>query len=226
MVRSPLCFLALGVAALPFAAPASAQDEPARGIYVVARGGASINPDQKLDVSNLPASSTFSEKTKYKTGVTGQIGGGYDFGMFRIEQTVGYTSSDLKLDDAQTGGFAASGKTKSLSMSVAGYVDIPVSTMFVPYVGGGIGGARVEANLARVTASGVGSSYSGKDWGMMWHADAGIGINIRPKTTLEIGGRYTQTSSLKFDGQNAGIATVYEPKLRNLSGTVGIRHIF
>lgn len=222
MVRA----LAIGIAALPFAAPAFAQDETARGIYVVARGGASINPEQKFDTADLPTSSTFLDKTKYKTGITGQIGGGYDFGMFRIEQTVGYASSDLKLGDTGIGSFAASGKTKSLSMSVAGYVDIPVSTMFVPYVGGGVGGARVEADLARVTAAGIGSSYSGKDWGMLWHADAGIGINIKPKTTLEIGGRYTQTSSLRFDGQNAGIATTYEPKLRSLSGTVGIRHIF
>lgn len=226
MLRFTLPRFAIGFAGLLAASPAAAQEEPARGIYVVARGGASINPDQKFDTSFLPASSTFSEKTKYKTGVTGQIGGGYDFGMFRLEQTIGYTSSDLKLDDAQTGGFAATGRTKSFSMSVAGYVDIPLSSILVPYIGGGVGGARVEADLARVSRAGIGSSYSGKDWGLLWHADAGVGINVRPQTTLEVGARYTQTSGLKFDGQNAGISTVYEPKLRNLSGTVGIRHIF
>ncbi|WP_380780847.1 hypothetical protein [Sphingomonas sp. R86520] len=61
---------------------------------------------------------------------------------------------------------------------------------------------------------------------MTWHADAGLGINVAPKTTLEIGGRYSQTNKLAFEGQDAGVATSYEPKLRTISGMLGIRHIF
>lgn len=215
------------VASTLLVAPAMAQDVPATGIYVVARGGASISSDQKFDLDALPGSTTFDRKTRYKTGVTGQIGGGYDFGMFRVEQTVGYTSNDLDERDSRSGDLSSTGRSKSLSMTVAGYVDIPISGTIVPYVGGGVGAARVEAEQTRVNAAtGQNSGYSGKDWGLLWHADAGVGINIRPKTTLEVGARYSQTSKLAFDGQDAGTSTTFEPTLRNISGTVGIRHIF
>lgn len=213
--------------ACALASPAAAQDEPVKGPYVVVRGGASITSDQKFDLEALPGSSTFERKTKYKTGATGQIGGGYDFGMVRIEQTIGYSTNSLDERDARSGTLAATGKSKSLSMTLAGYVDLPVSRVFVPYVGGGIGAARVEANQSRIdSVTGAGSSYSGKDWGLMWHADAGIGINVMPKTTLEIGGRYSQTDKLSFQGQNAGTAATFEPKIRNISATVGVRHVF
>ncbi|MBE2992524.1 outer membrane protein with beta-barrel domain [Sphingomonas sp. PP-CE-3G-477] len=214
--------IALGAAA--FSVAGQAQDAPARGIYAVARAGASVNSEQKFDVDTLP--SQFDDKTKYKTGLTGEIGGGYDFGMFRIEQTIGYNGNSLNLKDLGTSNLPASGRTRSYNVSVSGYVDIPLHAVFVPYIGGGIGASRVDANLSRVGASGVGSSYSGKDWGMTWHGDAGIGINVAAKTTLEIGGRYAQTSKLAFDGQDAGVATRYEPTLRTLSGTIGVRHIF
>ncbi|SFO36143.1 outer membrane protein [Sphingomonas sp. OK281] len=222
MTRIVLAGLAFAAATL--ATAAYAQDEPVRGIYGVARAGASVNSEQKFDVDNLP--SQFDDKTKYKTGLTGEIGGGYDFGMFRVEQTIGYNSNSLNVKDVGTDNLPASGRTRSYNVSVSGYVDIPLHTMFVPYVGGGIGASRVDANLSRVGTSGASSSYAGKDWGMTWHADAGLGINVAPKTTLEIGGRYSQTSKLTFEGQDAGVATSYEPKLRNISGTLGIRHIF
>jgi opacity protein-like surface antigen len=61
---------------------------------------------------------------------------------------------------------------------------------------------------------------------MLVHADAGIGVRVAPKTTVEIGGRYAQTSRLKFDGQSDGVATTYEPTLRTLSATLGVRHVF
>lgn len=207
-----------------FSSAAQAQDEPVRGIYAVARAGASVNSEQKFDIDSLP--SQFDDKTKYKTGLTGEIGGGYDFGMFRIEQTIGYNGNNLDLKDLGTGNLPASGRTRSYTVSVSGYIDIPLHAVFVPYLGGGIGASRVDANLSRTGANGLSSSYSGKDWGMTWHGDAGVGINVARKTTIEVGGRYSQTSKLAFNGQDAGAATRYEPKLRTLSGTVGVRHIF
>ena len=56
--------------------------------------------------------------------------------------------------------------------------------------------------------------------------DAGIGIQVAARTTLEVGARYSQTSRLSFAGQNFGTATSYQPTLRALSGTIGVRHVF
>jgi opacity protein-like surface antigen len=228
MFRSSLGYTLLGAVALIAATSAHAQDDDDnKGFYGVARVGASISPQSKLDPDGAPAGSTFDEKTKYKTGITGELGGGYDFGMFRIEQTAGYTSNSLNVKDAQRGGFAASGRTRTFTVGVSGYVDIPMGRMITPYVGAGIGAARVDANLSRLdAATSAGSSYSGKDWGLQWHADVGIGVRVARKTTVELGGRYTQTSGLKFAGQNDGAAASYQPKLRSLSAMLGIRQNF
>lgn len=63
---------------------------------------------------------------------------------------------------------------------------------------------------AGITAE-IGSSYAGKDWGILWHADAGLGIRVTPKATLEVGACYSRTSSLAFNGQNVGATTRFEP---------------
>lgn len=227
MFRSILGYTLISAAALAAATSAQAQEANDTGVYGVARAGVSIDPRSKIDSGDLPASSTFDEKTKYKTGFTGELGVGYDFGLFRVEPTIGYTSNNLNREDAAVGGFDASGRTRSFQMGVSGYVDVPTGGIIKPYVGGGIGAARVDAKLSRLdSVTGAGSSYSDKDWGFLWHADAGVGVQVAPKTTVELGGRYTQTSSLRFDGQNAGVATSYEPKLRSFSGTIGIRRSF
>lgn len=216
---------ALAMVAAPWATKAHAQDAE-KGIYAVARAGGVIQPDQKLDRNGLP-NVTIDDNTKYRTGVTGEIGGGYDFGMFRLEQTIGYTDLKLNRDRAEAGGFLADGRAKMFTMSVNGYVDIPLGRVFVPYVGGGVGVARVDADLSRVDAvTGAGSSYSGKDWGLLWHADAGLGIKVSRKATVEVGARYTRVSSLAFDGQSDGVATQFAPQLNGISGTVGLRYRF
>lgn len=224
MARFSLTSGLIGLAGLSLLPTAAHAQDDERGIYAVARAGMAVDPEQKVDSAD-DIVSAFDDKTKYKSGFTGQIGAGYDFGMFRVEQTVGYTS--LKAKKLDEGGFTGEGRNKAFTMSVAGYIDIPLSSFIVPYVGGGVGITRVDASLARTDSlTGVASSYSGKDWGMLWHADAGLGIRVSPKVTLEIGGRYAQASSLKFDGLSAGQETVFEPKLRTLSGTLGVRYKF
>lgn len=219
---SLLCLTAAVVAG-----PAFAQDsgDDAHGIYGVVRAGASFEPEQKQDGTSFDLSDTFDKDTKYKTGLTGEIGAGYDFGMVRVEQTIGYTRhkpKDLDIDD-----LVGDGSFNAYNVNLSAFVDLPVSKIIVPYVGGGVGLSRVDADLSRSnTTTGASSSYSGKDWGFLWHADAGVGVKVSSKATVELGARYTQVSSLKFDGQNDGAAASFAPKLNTLSGTVGLRYAF
>lgn len=218
----PLALVVLAGAPL-FSATAHAQDTE-KGIYAVARAGMAVNPEQKIGNAD-DIVTAFDDKQKYKSGITGEIGGGYKFGMFRIEQTIGYT--DLKAKDLDENGFTGEGRNKVFAMSVNGYVDIPVSSFMIPYVGGGVGITRVDASLSRTDSlTGVASSYAGKDYGILFHADAGVGIRVAPKVVVEVGGRYSQTSGLKFDGVSAGQDTVFKPKMRTLSGTIGVRYMF
>jgi opacity protein-like surface antigen len=224
MTRLSISLALIGLAGLPLVSTAAHAQDGEKGIYAVARAGMAVNPEQKVS-STDDIVSAFDDNTKYKSGITGQIGAGYDFGMFRVEQTVGYTS--LKAKNLDEDGFTGEGRNKAFSMSVAGYIDIPLTSMIVPYVGGGVGVTRVDASLSRTDGlTGIASSYAGKDWGMMWHADAGVGIRVAPKVTLEVGGRYSQASGLKFDGISDGQDAVFKPKMRTLSGTLGVRYMF
>lgn len=217
--------LGLAATVATIAAPAQAQDEDGKGIYAVARAGASFQPKQTLDGSSFDLSETFDEKTKYERGFTGELGAGYQFGMVRVEQTVGYTQQNPKGLDA--GDLTGDGSFNAYNVNLNAFVDLPVSKMFVPFVGGGVGLARVDADLSRADeVTGATSSYSGKDWGFLWHADAGIGVKVSSKATVELGARYTRISSLKFDGQNNGEATTFSPKMSTLSGTLGVRYSF
>lgn len=224
MTRLSLPLALIALASVPlFSATAQAQDDE-KGIYAVARAGMAVNPEQKISSAD-DIVTAFDDKQKYKSGITGEIGAGYKFGMFRVEQTIGYTS--LKTKNLDENGFTGEGRNKAFAMLVTGYVDIPVSSIIVPYVGGGVGLTRVDARLSRADSlTGVASSYAGKDWGMLFHADAGVGIRVAPKVVVEVGGRYSQASGLKFDGVSAGQDTVFKPKMRTLSGTLGVRYLF
>jgi opacity protein-like surface antigen len=224
MTRLSFPIALIGLAGLPLLSTVAHAQDDQKGIYAVARGGMAVNPEQKVD-SASDVIDAFDNKTKYKSGITGEIGAGYSFGMFRVEQTVGYTS--LKAKNLDDNGSTGDGRNKAMSMSVGGYVDIPVSSIIVPYVGAGVGITRVDARLSQTNGTtGISSSYSGKDWGMLWHADAGVGIRVAPKVTLEVGARYSQTSGLKFDGISDGQDAVFKPKLTTLSGTMGVRYKF
>lgn len=108
---------------------------------------------------------------------------------------------------------------------MSGYVDIPTGTRFEPYVGAGFGAARVQSRLSQANTAGS-SAYNGKDWGFLWHADAGVGYRLTSKMTIEVGGRYSQIGSLDFSGQNNAVNVNYQPKLNTWSGTVGLRYRF
>jgi opacity protein-like surface antigen len=226
MLRFKTILCIAGAITIPTLATTAQAQATDTGIYAVARGGVSVSPDQKFNEEDLPATATFDSKTKYDSGFTGELGGGYDFGMFRLEQTAGYMSSKAKGLDED--GFTGTGRNKSMFVSINGYVDIPLgSSVIQPFVGGGVGAARVNAKLSRTdTILETSTSYADKDWGLMWHADAGVGFAVAPKVTLEVGGRYTQISGLKFDGVSGGDPAVFEPKIRNISGTVGVRYKF
>ncbi|MGC4252358.1 MAG: outer membrane beta-barrel protein [Sphingobium sp.] len=214
-----------GFLGLPMMATSAQAQESDKGIYAVARAGMAVNPDQKLDSADLPSDATFDEKTKFKSGFTGEIGGGYDFGLVRVEQASGYMS--LKAKGLNGDDFSGEGQNKAMYVQLGAYIDIPTGTFIEPFVGGGVGVARVDADFMRSdNLLGTSSNYSGKDWGLLYHVDAGVGFKVAPKVTVEVGGRYTQISGLKFDGVSGGQAAVFEPTMRTLSGTVGVRYKF
>ncbi len=189
----------------------------------------------------------FPRNVDGKPGFTGELGAGYDFGGFRVESTVGYNTA--KIDASQLGNATTvgDGRTKSLTFDLAGYVDFNKDGLLKPFIGGGIGASRVDLDVSRLArpttpatpaARRAGTTFDQRDWGFRWHLDAGVGYDIGPKTTVELAGRYTQTSSLAFKastvevtgtGPSATATTVantFKPKMSSTSLMVGLRQKF
>ncbi len=214
---------AIGICAA--ASPSFAQDT-GTGAYGVVRAGVAVDSDAKFRDRDRAAPSSFPKNIDYKPGFTGEIGAGYDLGAFRLEGTVGY--SQVKLDRKRAGtSFADDGRVRALNLGLAGYFDIPVSEAVVPFVGGGIGASRIDARLARASATPTSTSaFRDKDWGFQWHLDAGVGIKAAERTTIELGARYTRTSALRLEGANGVTATDFRPRLANTSIMLGVRQGF
>jgi opacity protein-like surface antigen len=224
------------LAALSAMAPsaASAQESPPQGIYGVARAGLAIDTDARFPSSDTTAPATFQRDTDHKPGVTGELGLGYDFGAVRIEGTVGYATARLDRKKAQAGGFFVDGRTKALTLGLAGYVDIATGSAFTPYLGGGIGASRVDMRLSRLSGTpSAGSRFDDRDWGINWHADAGVAIAAGRSTTVDIGARYSRVSSLDFEGRTgtatampSAAADAFRPRLSSWSAMIGLRQAF
>lgn len=203
----------LGLTVLPLA---TAHADEATGVYAVARAGAAFNPESKFDTHGLPGSSSFDDSVKYKLAPTGEIGAGYNFGSFRLEETLGYTSSNAK-DIAS--------RARAYTLTLSGFADIPVSQLVVPYIGGGMGAVRIDTQFTVPDdTTGLGGQLESKSWGPFWHLDAGVGFHVAPKLTLEVGARYSQTFKMKEIGNSDSLAEVSQ--LRGASAMMGVRYVF
>lgn len=261
---NPILITAAAVASMvSVAGPAFAQKLGAPGAYGVVRAGAQLDSDLKFP--KQPASPAakpgttpprspartippgFSRDVDAKAAFTGELGAGYDFGGFRLEGTVGYGSA--KIDASTLGDRAnvAGGRVKSLDLGISGYADLNPGGRLNPFVGAGIGASRVDASVSRVAnpttpatpaARRPGTRLNDRDWGFRWHLDAGLGYQLNPATTLELMGRYSQTSALSFDAKSIAVTgtgpsatattttSSYKPKLSSTSLMLGLRQKF
>lgn len=224
MSRLVLAAAAVAAAAVTATSAYAQSAEKVTGPYAVARAGVAADTDIRLRDRDA-ALGAFRQDSDFKPGFTGELGGGYDFGGFRLEGTVGYATA--KLDRERQGIAGADGRARSFNLGLAGYVDIPLDGVIVPYVGGGIGASRVKASLVRPGQSAGGaSSFSGNDWGFSYHLDAGVGVRVAPATTVEIGARYMRTTKLDYDGRTGLIAQNFRPRLSSISAMLGVRQVF
>lgn len=214
--------IAILIAAASFTAvtPAFAEDE---GPYAVGRIGATFKNDLRPG-DRLPT--VLKDDVKFEKGLMGEIGGGYDFGFVRVEGTLGY--SQVKLGNEKNSiGFDPESRLKNFNLGLSAYVDMPVSETVQPYIGGGIAASRVDGRLGRTfgTPQTV-ARFADKDWGLQWHADAGVGVKAAERTTIDLGIRYTRTDKLDLKGGVGTTAAFFSPRVSNVSVLLGIRQGF
>lgn len=144
--KSLFIVVLLGSAASSSSMAANAAD----GWYVSAAATISLLNDTSGTIANAPTpGSTVRLENPLKTGYGGQFALGHSFGSFRVEGEFGYTHNTQDQYTAivpPTGSIKADVKDDALRGMVNGYYDFSYGSI-TPYVGAGVGVARVDINF-------------------------------------------------------------------------------
>ncbi len=132
---------------------------------------------------------------------------GHDFNPFRVEGELSWRNAEIDKHAINGRSTDVEGKVSSLGLMVNGWYDLHTASRWTPFIGGGIGGARIQTDYART------SKDDKTDWVFAYQAGAGLGYKLNESTTLQAQYRY-------FTTEEAGI----EDGVHNM--TVGLRYRF
>jgi OOP family OmpA-OmpF porin len=185
-MRHSTCGLvaAIAAASMTFANQAKAE----QGYYLELHGGGVYLMDSDLDVSGGGSGSV-----EFDTGYL--IGGAFGYAWeqgFRGEFALDYRTNDI--DESGVDGDAS-----SLAVMLNGFYQLPVDFPVKPYVGVGVGRARVDAE-----ASSSGTEFvDDNDQVWAYQAMAGITYEINPAIAVGAGYTYFATEDPNFNGKGA-----------------------
>lgn len=168
----------------------------AEGPYVSGNLGLAIASDSDMTDSTDPG---ITIDVQSDSGLAFGVAAGYAFGNnTRIEGEIAYQKNDLDKASLLGVDVDLTGDTSSLALLLNGYYDFANESRFTPFIGAGIGFAKVEFNDFNVPGSGVPSS-SDDDTVFSYQLGAGVGYAVNDKITLDVKYRYMGTSDPEFD---------------------------
>ena len=186
----------------------------AENFYAAVRGGPGITPDTDNGFVGSPRLTD-----EYKVGLTGSGAVGYFFPFgLRAEGEFGFIYSPLKRE----GGVDVDGSVKSYLLMANAYYDLklPVLGPFKPYVGFGLGGARVN-NDQQMIATFFGGRKVDIDetrTAFAYQARVGVGYEFNKLLDLSLGYRYIHIDSGSVD---SGGRRINFDEIRNHSVELG-----
>lgn len=183
------CLIFAGCAIL-FSAASAAYGSPvpycSLPLYLSVHGGLSILDDIEL------ASSSGSRSLKSDSGeaLTGALG--YRISpYFRLEAEIGYQKNETDRLYSVDKTRVANGDINNLTGLLNGYIDFPVVGPITPYISGGLGLAKVEANDDD-------ANISDDDTAFAYQVGAGIGFAMNEALTLDLKYRYLVVDELEI----------------------------
>ena len=207
----------------------------ADGWYVALDAGAAFLSDSTSTASDsLGNSITFDTEFDTGFGLHGAIGHSWD--AFRLEGEVSYRKNDLdtlEVTNVTLAGigsfttaaaFDADGDVSALGFMANGWYDFDTGSPWKPFVGGGLGMARISLNDASATVLGVSVPLADDDdWVFAYQVGAGIGYEVTPTTVVSLGYRFFATSDPDFTDPT-GIPFDAEYQSHNIE--IGVRFSF
>ncbi|HVY13410.1 MAG TPA: outer membrane beta-barrel protein [Alphaproteobacteria bacterium] len=204
----------------------SASPAGSGGVYVALRSGFSLPQDTNF--SDLNGNFV----SQYKTGW--EIGGalGYQFPAFsrwfsprlEIEASDHRASVDKQvINGASFSDPNAFGTTNAWRLFGNGYLDFATaSSLIKPYIGGGIGVGIVDFDRHGTTAT-AGTDLSQSATGFAYNVGAGLSFNLAPRTTMDVGYRYSKIMDLDLTALDG---TTSRTDLGSHEFIIGLRQSF
>jgi opacity protein-like surface antigen len=191
----------------------------------------SVNNIRNTNAALNASVSSLQETTGFDTGGTYQLGAGYQFNSwFRVDVTGEYRGNTnfhgldlITFPNSGVTGFGSdvysAQKSEWLFLANA-YVDLGTWYCITPYIGAGIGTARVQianftdSGVSSLSGGGVGpslvSAQTGSEWNFAWALHAGLAYKVTPNMTVELAYSYVNLGNgttgvdSAFDGSVGG----------------------
>ena len=183
------------------------KSEESTGLYLTGNFGTSsfTSADWKATVGGLSHTGDliFDDGTGWEAGI------GYDFGRVRTELSYANSNNDIEsisaiIDEGILSGTAvdssASGDLKIKNIMISGYLDFPIGEQkkWTPYLGGGIGGSKLDIDNITVDGEELESSNT---WLFGYQAKLGLSYSLNKGIDIFGEGIYSAFSDLGAAGE-------------------------
>lgn len=211
------------VAVLFLCGSVSAQEAHKPGFYVGLEGGLAFFQGSETSLFHDKIDANFSFNRGYTLGATV----GYDFSKyFRGEFEFNYKKTSLnRLEKnffGHTYNFGVKGDIKNFNYMANAYLQYPLNSAIVPYLGIGVGLADVKMGKPCVYKCDGGSSSQHL---LAYQLIAGMGVNVSKHVTLTMDYRYFMTRKGSFDTDLLGHPKV-KMNFNSHNVMLGVRYKF
>ncbi|MEP4379038.1 MAG: outer membrane beta-barrel protein [Alphaproteobacteria bacterium] len=157
-----------------------------RGWYISGLVGLNKANDSDIDGAGIAAEAEFD------WGPAALVGIGFDYSSnWRAEVEAGYRDGDVD----SISGTASSGDSDALSLIANVFYDINIDSVFEPYVGAGLGLARVSADGFSPVST---TSIDDDDYGYALQAAAGVAYPLNERLKLTVDYRFLSVQDLDY----------------------------
>ncbi len=168
----------------------------ASGFYLGAHGGLSIVQGTKNE------SREGSFNFEFDPGYTALVAVGYNLrdrypqiGVGRVELEAGYRSNDIDKFEDRDVAVPVQGSIKVQSLMLNTFGEHRRTAPWIPYVGAGIGVARIELERFRFGDTLI---VDDRDTVLAWQAGAGLGLELGRHFALDLGYRFFAAVDPRF----------------------------
>jgi opacity protein-like surface antigen len=109
-------------------------------------------------------------------------------------------TTDAPTVAAVTAAYALDGDEHALFLLANLWIDLPISEIVRPYIGGGIGFGRLDVDITGETAGAVTADIiDDADWGFAFQLGGGVAFGLTENIAVDVGYRYKRINDADFE---------------------------